>query len=152
MGFVKPTVPDVDYEEFLRMPLMERIRIMCLKWVDQGYGAPRMIHVLYIVKLVFFYAIGVVAIATATSHLPAFWHVSEWWNQPIVYQKAVLWTILLELLGMAGSWGPLAGKTTWAGTSDRSRLLSGVDLRVRVVSPRKRIDGSVALRASAIGG
>jgi uncharacterized membrane protein YkgB len=111
MGFVKPTLPDVDYEEFLRMPLMERIRIMCLKWVDQGYGAPRMIHALYIVKLVFFYAIGGVAIATATSHLPAFWHVSEWWNQPIVYQKAVLWTILLELIGMAGSWGPLAGKT-----------------------------------------
>lgn len=111
MGFVKPTLPAVDYEEFLRMPLMERIRIMCLKWVDQGYGAPRMIHVLYIVKLVFFYAVGGVAIATATSHLPAFWHVSEWWNQPIVYQKAVLWTILLELIGMAGSWGPLAGKT-----------------------------------------
>ena len=111
MGFVKPTLPDVDYEEFLRTPLMERIRIICLNWVDQGYGAPRIIHVLYIVKLVFFYAIGGVAIATATSHLPAFWHVSEWWNQPIVYQKAVLWTILLELIGVAGSWGPLAGKT-----------------------------------------
>ena len=45
-----------------------------------------------------------------TSGLPAFWHVSEWWNQPIVYQKAVLWTVLLETIGVAGSWGPLAGK------------------------------------------
>jgi Transmembrane protein of unknown function (DUF3556) len=111
MGFVKPTLPEVDYEEFLRLPLMERIRIMSLKWVDHGYGAPRMIHVLYIVKLVFFYALGGVTIATVTSDLPAFWHVSQWWNQPIVYQKVILWTILLELLGMAGSWGPLAGKT-----------------------------------------
>ena len=49
-------------------------------------------------------------IATATSHLPAFWHVAEWWNQPIVYEKAVLWTVLLETVGVAGSWGPLAGK------------------------------------------
>jgi uncharacterized membrane protein YkgB len=111
MGFVKPTLPDVDYEKFLQMPLMERIRIMTTKWADHGLGVPRMIHVLYIVKLVFFYALGGVVVATTTSHLPAFWHVSEWWNQPIVYQKLVLWTILLELIGLAGSWGPLAGKT-----------------------------------------
>ena len=77
MGFIEPTLPKVDLEEFLRMPLQERLRIMCLKWVDDGYGAPRMIHVLYIVKLVFFYALGGVVIATATSHLPAFWHVSN---------------------------------------------------------------------------
>lgn len=111
MGFTTPTLPDVDHEEFLRQPLMERIRIMALKWVDQGYGVPRMIHVLYIAKLVFFYALGGIIIATVTSNLPAFWHVSQWWDQPIVYQKAILWTILLELIGLAGSWGPLAGKT-----------------------------------------
>ncbi|MUL46681.1 DUF3556 domain-containing protein [Mycobacterium sp. CBMA293] len=111
MGFIKPTLPKVDLEEFLRMPLRERLRIMTQKWVDEGLGAPRMIHVLYIVKLTFFYALGGVVIATATSHLPAFWHVSEWWNQPIIYQKVILWTILLELIGVAGSWGPLGGKT-----------------------------------------
>ncbi|GAS90874.1 DUF3556 domain-containing protein [Mycolicibacterium brisbanense] len=111
MGFVTPTLPDVDLEDFLRQPLMERIRIMTTKWADHGLGVPRMIHVLYIVKLVFFYALGGVVIATVTSHLPAFWHVSGWWNQPIVYQKLILWTILLELIGLAGSWGPLAGKT-----------------------------------------
>jgi hypothetical protein len=111
MGFTAPVLPEVEPETFLRQPLMERIRIMALKWVDYGYGAPRMVHVLYIVKLVFFYALGGVVIATVTSGLPAFWHVSQWWNQPIVYQKAILWTVLLELIGLAGSWGPLAGKT-----------------------------------------
>lgn len=111
MGFVKPTLPEGNLEEFLRLPLMERIRIMTVKWADHGLGVPRMIHVLYIAKLVFFYALGGVTIATVTSDLPAFWHVSDWWNQPIVYQKVILWTILLELLGLAGSWGPLAGKT-----------------------------------------
>jgi hypothetical protein len=43
----------------------------------------------------------------------------------------------------------LAGRSTWAGVSDRSRLLQGVDLRVRVVSPRKRIDGDVRIRTVA---
>jgi recombination protein RecA len=42
----------------------------------------------------------------------------------------------------------LAGRTMWAGTSDRSRRLSGVDMRARVVSPRKRIDGTVSVAAS----
>jgi recombination protein RecA len=45
----------------------------------------------------------------------------------------------------------LTGRTTWAGTSDRSRRLAGIDVDARVVSPRKRIDGNVSLRASAIG-
>ena len=39
----------------------------------------------------------------------------------------------------------LAGRSTWAGDSDRSRRLRGVDVRVRVVSPRKRIDGDVTV-------
>ena len=43
----------------------------------------------------------------------------------------------------------LAGRSTWAGSSERSRLLQAVDLRVRVVSPRKRIDGDVRVRAVA---
>jgi hypothetical protein len=43
----------------------------------------------------------------------------------------------------------LAGRSAWAGGSDRSRLLQGVDLRVRVVSPRKRIDGDVRVRTAA---
>ncbi|MGX9080043.1 DUF3556 domain-containing protein, partial [Klebsiella pneumoniae] len=39
-----------------------------------------------------------------------FWQVDQWWNQPIVYQKAIIWTMLLETIGVAGSWGPIAGK------------------------------------------
>ena len=111
MGFTTPNLPAVDHEAFVRLPLRDRLQILVLKWVDYGYGVPRMIHVLYIAKLVVFYAVVGIAIATATSGLPSFWHVSEWWNQPIVYQKAILWTVLLEALGLGGSWGPLAGKT-----------------------------------------
>lgn len=111
MGFTTPDLPDVDHDEFLALPLLERLRVLAVKWVDLGYGVPRMVHVIYIVKLVVVYVIGGVTIATATSGLPAFWHVAQWWDQPVVYQKLVLWTVLLELLGYAGSWGPLAGKT-----------------------------------------
>jgi hypothetical protein len=40
----------------------------------------------------------------------------------------------------------LAGRSTWAGDSVRSRRLMGADLSVRVVSPRKRIDGNVVIK------
>jgi uncharacterized membrane protein YkgB len=110
MGFTKPYLPDVDPDTFLQKPLMERMRILAVEWAENGFGAPRMVHTIYIVKLVVFFAIGGITVATATSGLPAFWHVSQWWNQPIVYQKIILWTVLLESIGIAGSWGPLAGK------------------------------------------
>ena len=111
MGFTEPNFPRVEPEAFLKAPFLERVKTLTLNWVENGYGVPRMVHAIYIVKLVFFYALGGIVVATLTSGLPAFWHVSEWWNQPIVYQKAILWTVLFETMADAGSWGPLAGKT-----------------------------------------
>ncbi|MEU6561309.1 DUF3556 domain-containing protein [Nocardia nova] len=110
MGFTKPDLPAVDPDTFLQKPLMERMRVLGADWAENGFGSPKMVHCVYILKLVVLYAIGGITVATLTSGLPAFWHVAEWWNQPIVYQKAVVWTVLLEVVGLAGSWGPLAGK------------------------------------------
>ncbi|PSR69046.1 hypothetical protein C8258_07740 [Nocardia sp. MDA0666] len=110
MGFTKPDLPAVDPDTFLQKPLMERMRILGADWAENGFGSPKMVHCVYILKLIVLYAIGGITVATLTSGLPAFWHVAEWWNQPIVYQKAVVWTVLLEVIGLAGSWGPLAGK------------------------------------------
>lgn len=110
MGFIKPDFPDVDPDTFLARPLMERVRILGLDWAENGFGSPKLVHCIYLVKVFVFYAIGGIAVATLTSDLPAFWHVSQWWDQPIVYQKAILWTMLVEAIGIAGSWGPLAGK------------------------------------------
>jgi hypothetical protein len=109
MGFTKPDLPDVDPDTFMHKPLMERMRILATDWVDNGFGSPKLFHSIYIAKLIFFYALGGVLVATLTSGLNPL-HVSQWWNQPIVYEKAVLWTVVLELIGVAGSWGPLAGK------------------------------------------
>jgi len=109
MGFTKPDFPPVEPRTFLRQPLMERMKVLALNWVEHGFGAPRMVHCIYLVKLVCCYAFGGVLVATLTSGLSP-WDVAGWWNQPIVYQKAVLWTVLLETIGVAGSWGPLAGK------------------------------------------
>lgn len=109
MGFMQPDLPDVDPAEFITRPLQERLRFTTQRWVDHGFGTQKVAFVIYVVKLVVLFAFGGVALATATSGLHL-WEVSAWWDQPIVYQKLVLWTTLLEAIGVAGAWGPLTFK------------------------------------------
>ena len=109
MGFTTGDLPPVDPETFAERPLFERIRILSTHWVEYGFGTPKMVHAIYVVKLLVLYICGGLFVATATSGLGPFWHVSSWWTEPIVYEKLILWTVLLETLGLAGSWGPLAG-------------------------------------------
>ena len=41
----------------------------------------------------------------------------------------------------------LSGRTTWTGHTDRSRQVAGGDVHVRVVSPRRRVDGDLHVGA-----
>jgi hypothetical protein len=41
----------------------------------------------------------------------------------------------------------LSGRSTWDGAADRSRRLTGLDIGVRVISPRRRMDGVGTVRA-----
>ncbi|MGW5573228.1 DUF3556 domain-containing protein [Nocardia thailandica] len=110
MGFRTGDFPPVDTETFLDLPLRDRVRALALHWVEYGFGSPKMIHTIYVLKLLMLYMSGGVLVATLTSGTGPFWDIGAWWNQPIVYQKLVVWTVLLEAIGVAGSWGPLAGK------------------------------------------
>lgn len=69
-----------------------------------------MIPTTYVVKLVVLYVLVGTTLITWTSGVGPVWDVAGWWNEPIVYQKLVLWTVLLEAIGVAGSWGSIAGK------------------------------------------
>jgi hypothetical protein len=92
----------------MEQPYLERVKTLSRHWVEYGFGFPKITQWIYIVKLVFFYVLGAILVGTLTSHLNPL-HPSAWFDQPIFYEKAVLWTVLLECLGVAGSWGPLAG-------------------------------------------
>ncbi|ACY19413.1 conserved hypothetical protein [Gordonia bronchialis DSM 43247] len=108
MGFTQPDFPQVDPDTFGDRPFTERLRVLGAHWAEYGFGTPKMVLVIYLLKVFVFYAGVGITIATLTSGLNPL-HVTEWWNEPIVYQKAVLWTVLVEILGIGGSWGPLAG-------------------------------------------
>jgi hypothetical protein len=108
MGLTTGNFPPVDPATFMQTPYRERTRTLARHWAEYGFGAPKITAFVYIFKLIFFYALGGVLVATLTSGLDPL-HPAAWWDDPIVYQKLVLWTVLLECLGLAGSWGPLAG-------------------------------------------
>ncbi|MFC9960392.1 DUF3556 domain-containing protein [Streptomyces nigra] len=109
MGFLKPDLPQEDPREFIAKPYLERIRILSQHWVENGFGSPRGVHCIYILKLVLLYALGGLLVVSATSGLGSLGEIGQWWDEPVVYQKLILWTAFLEVVGLAGSWGPLAG-------------------------------------------
>jgi hypothetical protein len=107
MGLLKGEFPDIEPASFMERPYTERIKVLSQHWVDYGFGSPKIGVFVYIFKLIA-YAVGGILVGTLTSHMNPF-HPSQWFDQPIFYEKAVLWTVLLECLGIAGSWGPMAG-------------------------------------------
>jgi Uncharacterized membrane protein, required for N-linked glycosylation len=110
VGFKTGNFPPVDLETFLDKPLLERTKALALHWVEYGFGSPKMIPTTYVVKVLFLYILAGTFLATWTSGAGPFWDVAAWWDEPVVYQKVLLWTVLLEVIGVAGSWGPIAGK------------------------------------------
>jgi recombination protein RecA len=96
---------------------------------------------------------GVVAIDLADVPLVAIRQIpfNTWMRVQRVIEGSDTACVLLTSAPLARSAGgltvTLTGRATWSGASDRSRHLSGIDLRARVVSPRKRIDAEALVSA-----
>ncbi len=109
MAFLTPKHPAVEPEEFLQRPFLDRLQVQSAFWAEHGFGSPWALHLIYIVKLLGLSVVGGLLIVTSTSEVGGLLDVQRWWDEPIVYQKLVLWVTLLEVLGVGGAWGPLTG-------------------------------------------
>ena len=108
MGLTTGNFPPVDPPTFLQMPYRERLKHLSRHWAEYGFGAPKIVMFIYLFRMIFFTAGCGVLAATLTSNLNPF-NPSEWFDQAIVWQKLIVWMLLIESLGMGGSWGPLSG-------------------------------------------
>ncbi|MDT5221185.1 MAG: hypothetical protein QOF15_3290 [Mycobacterium sp.] len=108
MGFLKPNLPVVDAEWTTR-PRAERIAPMARHIAENGFGTPLVMHVMYGVKIAL-YILGGWLFAWSTKGIDGFTDVATWWSEPIVFQKAVLYTMLFEVVGLGCCFGPLAGR------------------------------------------
>ena len=109
MGFIQPNLPVVDVAEWSKRPRAERIVPMARHIAENGFGTPLVLHVMYGVKIAL-YILGAWLVAWSTRGVGGFTDVGSWWSEPIVFQKAVLYTMLFEVVGFGCCFGPLAGR------------------------------------------
>jgi hypothetical protein len=107
MGFIEPTPPPLEYEDWKRRPHLERIKVLAQDWALNGFGTPYFVYLLYIAKLVVYAGGGLLLISATTAGLGGLGDLGDWWTEPIVFQKAVIWTMLWEVLGLGAGSLPL---------------------------------------------
>jgi hypothetical protein len=109
MGFITPELPDVDHDTWPTLPRAERLQVVTRHWAEHGFGTPYAIYLLYALKVAVYIA-APAAIISLTPGLGGLSHIADWWTQPIVYQKVVIFTLLFEVLGLGCGSGPLTGR------------------------------------------
>ena len=72
-----------------------------------GFGTPYFVYLLYVVKVALYAVGGLLVISATTSDLGGLGNLGDWWTEPIVFQKAVVWTMLWEILGLGAGSLPL---------------------------------------------
>jgi hypothetical protein len=109
MGFIQPNLPVVDIDQWSKLPRAERVVPMARHIAENGFGTPLIMHVMYGVKIAL-YILGAWVFAWSTKGIDGFTNVGTWWAEPIVFEKAVLYTMLFEVVGLGCCFGPLAGR------------------------------------------
>lgn len=105
----KPILPPYDIDEWRKKPFPQRMKMVCQSWALQGYGTPWPIYLLYILKI-FFYVWVWSLFCSSTPGLGALGDFGSWYFEPIAFQKAVLWSMAFEGLGLGCGSGPLTGR------------------------------------------
>ena len=94
MGYRTAELPPVSLDEFERIPFFQRMKLLQLHWVEQGFGTPKQTSTFYAWKIFFYGLFGLIIAGAFTAGLE-FDNIGEWWDEPILYQKLMVWTVLL---------------------------------------------------------
>lgn len=109
MGVIKPALPDLDLDDWAARPEAERVRLMCESWATQGFGAPAVAYLFYVLKIGLYAWLWVVFVSRAPD-VAGLSDIGDWWATPVAFEKAILWTMLFEVLGLGCGSGPLTGR------------------------------------------
>lgn len=98
-----------DPLDWVRRPLAERGRMVCEAWALQGYGTPPLIYVVHVLKIALFVGAWLVFCGRSPG-LGGLATIGQWWLKPIAFEKAILWSMMFEGLGLGCGFGPLTGR------------------------------------------
>lgn len=109
MQLPAPKLPPYDIAEWKRKPFPERLRMVCQAWAAQGYGVPPLIYVVYLLKIGLYAGMWLL-FCSMSARLGGPGTIAAWWASPEALQRAVLWSIAFESLGLGCGSGPLTGR------------------------------------------
>ena len=109
MRLLSPVPTPYDPLEWAARPFPEKARMVCQAWALQGYGSPAGVYAVYAVK-VLLYIGGWMLFCAFTPGMGNPTRLTDWWLQPTAFQKAILWSLLFEFLGLGCGSGPLTGR------------------------------------------
>src|SRR6201998_2596342 len=109
MGVPSPELPGVDPATWRTTPRATRLQIVTRHWAEHGFGTPYAVYLLYLIKIALYVAVPA-AIISLTPGLGGLGDIGDWWTQPIVYQKFIIFTLLFEVTGLGCGSGPLTGR------------------------------------------
>jgi hypothetical protein len=102
MDLMRFTPTPYDPMEWVTKPFTERARLACQAWATQGYALPAGLYLIYVLKVGFFVGVffGICALTPGCTSI----------LDPIAFQKAILWSMVFEGMGLGCGSGPLAGR------------------------------------------
>jgi hypothetical protein len=106
---LKPIPPPYDPLEWAKKPFAEKARMVCNAWTIQGYGSPLGVYFLYALKVAFYIAMWSY-FCGFTPGMGGLGNLADWWHRPEAFQKAILWSMLFEILGLGCGSGPLTAR------------------------------------------
>ena len=107
MGFLEPSPPPFDLEEWKAKPHLARLKPLVQDWGANGFGSPTFVYLIYVLKLILF-SVGALFVISLTPGLGSLGDLSDWWTQPIVFEKLAVWMLLWEILGLGAGSMPLS--------------------------------------------
>lgn len=108
MSLLRPTPVPYDPHEWRKMPFAQRARVVCEAWAIQGYGTPIAIYALHVIKIVLYVGVWIL-FCGRTPGMGGLSTIADWGLTPLAFQKAILWNMVFEGLGLGCGFGPLTG-------------------------------------------
>lgn len=105
----EPT-PQYTIHDLRAQPFPERMRMICQSWALQVYATPAAVMLGYVFKIAFLYIGGWCFFCSFTPGMGSPLSFGTWAFSATAFQKAILWSLTYEGMGLGCSTGPMTGR------------------------------------------
>ncbi|MBW2391677.1 MAG: DUF3556 domain-containing protein, partial [Deltaproteobacteria bacterium] len=91
----------------LALPFPSRMRLICRMWASQENATPFVVLLMYWLKYLFVFVGGWAFFSSFSSNYAGLFSIGAWAFTGVAFQKAVVWAMLYESIGLGCSFGPM---------------------------------------------